>query len=119
MRDPDALMEHEAKQQRIVEGIISALHEETSGNDNYVKVFRQLASDILIHLGISKQYRVATHSEELLTKIVFPPINSFTAGQEDSVEWHQLLLKVLDKVLDSIRARVTSDYHRREIECNF
>lgn len=112
MRDPDAVMAHESEQQKLVEGIITNLHQETLDDQAYQDTFRRLAGDILLHLGSERPIRIATQSRPILETIVFPPIKAFTSSP---IESRYLLLQVMKKVLNSVSSRISSDYLSMEL----
>lgn len=114
MRDPDAVMAYEARQQRVVDGIVSELHELTRDDDDYVTAFRKIACEILELLAAERLEDGVEYNAR--NSCILPPIFKLTEGQDNEVERKFLLLMVLDRILNSIRSRVTHDYLRRELE---
>lgn len=107
----DELQEHEAKQQRLVEEILRSLHDKTRDNGEYRAFFHRLAIAALTTLQYPEPRQTGMQTD--LEKFVWRPIEAFT---HDAAERRLLLLKVLEKLMESVRSSVIGDYNRQEYE---
>jgi|SRR3990167_8004727 len=116
MRNIDAVMRHEGDQQRLVEDILSSLHRATGENEDYVETFQGLAVDILDKLGTPQIYIDGHERSPFLADVILPPIVEFTKDEESHIERRCLLGMVLQKLVDSVRARLQSGYSRKVLK---
>lgn len=115
MRDLDSIQEHEAKQQRLVEGIVQSLHAATRDDENYRQTFAGLAQQMLVALrkGRIVQGTPGMHPRSKWENLIAAPICAFT---KEHHEQRLLLVKVFEKVFASYASGVYGEYHRLELE---
>lgn len=122
MRDPDAMMEHEAKQQRLVEGILDTLHRKTRNTSDYRRHFLELGKILLEQIEKwiyhNRPIRADVNSPEwhMARYDICEPIIGFT---QSKAEREYLLMKVFERVMDSVSSGIVGAYQAEELKRNY
>ncbi|HEX5774676.1 MAG TPA: hypothetical protein VFY28_01800 [Candidatus Paceibacterota bacterium] len=95
MRDIEALQEHEASQQRLIEGIVSNLDELTRDDETYITSFKSMVEVMLRGDASLSTDMAAKH----VVEVIKAPIDEFT---EDPEERAYLESKVMRKLFDRV-----------------
>ncbi len=132
MRDLDTIQAYEAKQQRLVEGIVRSLYEATLEHKDYRKVFGKLTIHLLETINGKRTHSTTDQLVHKLGSQVFDPIEKFLnkevgevfdrSEEEDRLyfaERKYLHLKVFEKVFGSVSSGIIGAYQAEEIEKDY
>jgi hypothetical protein len=110
MRDVDDVMAHESKQQKFVEEIINKINQDTRDDEHYLDLYYTLAECILEML---RGDLLANRSKiDLYMSYVHIPVHNFSKHE---AERRYLRLKVLEKLIGYISARIMGEYTRADL----
>lgn len=91
----DDLVRYEAKQQKLVDGIIDALHRATRNEKDHRKTFTDVARCLLL----VATDRIIGHKDTLCKEQVLVPLEAFT---QDPVERKLLAGRIAERIVSSV-----------------
>lgn len=126
MRDPDDIQAYEARQQRLVEGILDSIHAYTREDSRYRETFGKAAVSLLEILTFRVNYVPNSQAvRHIIEDLIKNPVDEFldaehkSNGNKRRVEYHYLLFKVFEKVLESVSSGILGAYHAEELKRDY
>lgn len=128
MRDPDAIMAYEAKQQQLVREIVDTFHQAVE--DNYREIFGTIAVTLLQSLTNKRLMssnklvqRLYTEACDRISTFLDAEVGKPSASRNNSKLWfaerQYLKLKIFEKVMQSFSSGIVGEYHTQEMSRDY